>query len=75
MTNVELVLLVALLCCLMDFPLQLLLMKPVKKTFAILNTENILSEQFRFSFSFFLLHLLLEEHFPPVNFWKNYWNF
>lgn len=75
MTNVELVLLVALLCCLMDFPLQLLLMKPVKKTFAILNTEKYFLNNLGFLFLFFLLHLLLEEHFPPVNFWKNYWNF
>lgn len=32
MTNVDLLLLVALVCCLMVLPLQLLLVKPFKKT-------------------------------------------
>lgn len=67
MTNVELLLLVALVCCLIVLPLQLRLVKPVQKAVAILYTENKFPKEFSFSF-YYLLHLLVEEHFPSVNF-------
>lgn len=59
----ELLLLAALVCCLLVFLIQPLVVKAVQKPLAVLYAENMFPEQF--SCSFYLLRLLVQEHFPP----------